>query len=53
MNGIDTEIIMKPLKFNDFGGENDNATETKYTDANDNISTSNVEEQEDGNNKTK
>lgn len=53
MNGIDTEIIMKPLKFNDFGNENDNATETKNTDATDNISTSNVEEQEDGNNNTK
>jgi hypothetical protein len=53
MNGIDTEIILKPLKFNDFGNENDNATETNNTDATDNISTSNVEEQEDGNNKTK
>ena len=53
MNGIDTEIILKPLKFNDFGTEGDNATETKNTDSDDNISTSNVEEQKDGNNKTK
>jgi len=53
MNGIDTEIIMKPLKFNDFGNENDNASETKNTDTNDNISTNNIEEQKDGNNKTK
>ena len=53
MNGIDTEIILKPLKFNDFGTEGDNASETKNTDSDDNISTSNVEEQKDGNNKTK
>jgi hypothetical protein len=52
MNGIDTEIIMKPLKFNDFGDENDNATETKSTENNDDISTGNVEEQKDGNNKS-
>ena len=52
MNGIDTEIIMKPLKFNDFGDENDNASETKSTENNDDISTENVEEQKDGNNKS-
>ena len=51
MNGIDTEIIMKPLKFNDFGDENDNAQETKSTENSDDISTGNVEEQKDGNNK--
>ena len=50
MNGIDTQIIMKPLKFNDFGDENDNATETNTTETSDNISTSNIEEKEDGNN---
>lgn len=53
MNGIDTQIIMKPLKFNDFGNENDNATETKSTNVNDNISTSNIEEKKDGNNNEK
>ena len=42
---------MKPLKFNDFGDENDNATETNTTETSDNISTSNIEEKEDGNNK--
>lgn len=52
MNGIDTEIIMKPLKFNDFGDENDNAQETKSTENSDDISTENVEEQKDGNNKS-
>lgn len=52
MNGIDTEIIMKPLKFNDFGDENDNAQETKSTENRDDISTGNVEEQKDGNNKS-
>lgn len=46
MNGIDTQIIMKPLKFNDFGDENDNAQSTSNTDVNDNISTNNIEEQE-------
>lgn len=51
MNGIDTEIIMKPLKFNDFGDENDNAQQTNSTEATDNNSTSNIEEQQDGNNK--
>ena len=44
MNGIDTQIIMKPLKFNDFG--NDDAQSMNKTDINDNISTNNVEEQE-------
>lgn len=48
MNGIDTQIIMKPLKFNDFG--NDDAQSTNKTDINDNISTNNIEEKEDGNN---
>lgn len=51
MNGVETEIIMKPLKFNDFGDKDDNAQETKSTDTNDNIATSNIEEQKDGNNK--
>ena len=50
MNGIDTQVIMKPLKFNDFGDENDNAADTKTTDTNDDISTNNIEEKEDGNN---
>lgn len=50
MNGIDTQIIMKPLKFNDFG--NDDAQSTNKTDINDNIATGNVEEQKDGNNKS-
>ena len=36
-NGVETEIIMKPLKFNDFGNENDNAQETKSTETSDNI----------------
>lgn len=53
MNGIDTQIIMKPLKFNDFGAENDNAAATNTTDVNDNISTGNIEEKEDGNNTIK
>ena len=53
MNGIETEIIMKPLKFNDFGDENDNAAGTTKTETNDNISTGNIEEKEDGNNKSK
>lgn len=51
MNGIDTQIIMKPLKFNDFG--DDDAQSMNKTDINDNISTNNVEEQEDGNNNKK
>ena len=50
MNGIDTQIIMKPLKFNDFGDENDNATQTNKTTSDDNISTGNIEEKQDGNN---
>lgn len=53
MNGIDTQIILKPLKFNDFGAENDNAAATNTTDVNDNISTGNIEEKEDGNNTIK
>ena len=28
MNGIDTQVIMKPLKFNDFGDKDDNAADT-------------------------
>jgi len=50
MNGIETEIIMKPLKFNDFGDKDDNAADTSQTDTNDDISTDNIEEKEDGNN---
>lgn len=50
MNGIETEIIMKPLKFNDFGDKDDNAADTNQTDTNDDISTDNIEEKEDGNN---
>lgn len=46
MNGIDTEIIMKPFHFNDFGSENDvtNNNDTKSKDSSQNISTDNIEE---------
>lgn len=52
MNGIDTEIILKPLKFNDFGGEEDRATTVNdVAEVNDgDVDADNVEEKEDGNN---
>lgn len=44
LNGIDVEIVMKELRFNDFGNENDVSTSTKSKDTNQDISADNVEE---------
>lgn len=45
LNGVDVEIIMKPLVFNDFGGDNDISNDTTTTDAEQDTTTSNIEEQ--------
>lgn len=45
MNGVDTEVIMKPLSFNDFGNDADVEERTQPSDVNDdNVAENNVEE---------
>lgn len=50
LNGIDVEIILKELHFNDFGGENDTSTDVSSTDTTQDVSENNVEEKKDGSN---
>ena len=50
LNGIDVEIILKPLVFNDFGDINDTSTDTRSNETAQDISTDNIEEKKDGNN---
>lgn len=52
LNGIDVEIILKPLHFNDFGDENDVSNDVSSSDTNQDVSTDNVEEKKDGSNKS-
>lgn len=44
MNGVDVELIVKPLRFNDFGGEEDKSNETNASNDTQDISTDNIEE---------
>lgn len=44
LNGIDVEIVMKELHFNDFGNDNDVSTTTKSEDTAQDVSTDNIEE---------
>ena len=45
MNGVETEIIMKPLNFNDFGNDADVKERTQSTDVPEqNVDENNVEE---------
>lgn len=44
INGIDVELVLKPLYFNDFGDKNDVSSDTNATDTNQNVSTENIEE---------
>ena len=45
MNGLDTEIVMKPLNFNDFGNDADVKERTEGTNVDEkNIDENNVEE---------
>ena len=44
LNGIDVEIVMKELHFNDFGNDNDVSTTTKSEDTTQDVSEGNVEE---------
>lgn len=44
LNGIDTEVVLKPLHFNDFGDDNDISSNTKSQDTTQDISEDNVEE---------
>lgn len=48
LNGIDVEIVMKELHFNDFGNENDVSTSTRSKDTNQDISEDNIEEKVEG-----
>lgn len=45
LNGIDVEIVLKEIHFNDFGNVNDTSSETTSTDVNQDVSTNNIEEQ--------
>lgn len=45
LNGIDVEIIMKELHFNDFGNETDTSTTTRSEDTTQDVSADNIEEQ--------
>ena len=44
MNGVETQLILKPLRFNDFGDENDKSEPTETTNVSQDISTDNIEE---------
>ena len=45
MNGVDVEVVMKPLVFNDFGGDNDTAQKTDSADVNkEDVADNNIEE---------
>ena len=48
LNGIDVEIVMKELHFNDFGNDNDVSTTTKSEDTAQDVSEDNVEEKVEG-----
>lgn len=48
LNKIDVEIILKPLHFNDFGGDDDMSESTKSQDTTQDVSTDNVEEKVEG-----
>lgn len=44
LNKIDVEIILKPLHFNDFGGDDDKSNDVRSTNTTQDVSTDNVEE---------
>ena len=44
MNGVDVELIIKPLRFNDFGNDDDKSNDTNASTGNQNISTENINE---------
>lgn len=44
LNKIDVEIVLKPLHFNDFGGDDDQTEDVKSKDTTQDVSTDNVEE---------
>lgn len=50
INGVDTELILKPLKLNDFGDENDTSNDNGAKKTDQDVSTDNIEEKEDGSN---
>lgn len=50
MNGVDVEVVLKPLKFNDFDKEDNQTTNTNATDKNQDTDADNVEEKVEGDN---
>lgn len=50
LNKIDVQIILKPLHFNDFGGDDDQSEDVKSNDTTQDVSTDNVEEKVEGKN---
>lgn len=45
LNGVDAEVVLKPLHFNDFGNDTDSSSDTTSREANQDVSTENIEEQ--------
>ena len=44
MNGVEVELIVKPLRFNDFGGDDDKSDATEASDVEQNTSSDNIVE---------
>ena len=44
LNGIDVQIVLKPIHFNDFGNEADTSSDTTSEDTTQDVSTNNIEE---------
>lgn len=44
MNGVEVELIVKPLRFNDFGGDDDKSDTTEASDVEQNTSSDNIVE---------
>lgn len=48
LNGIDAEVILKPIHFNDFGDDNDVSSDTTSQTTTQDVSTDNIEEKVEG-----
>ena len=44
LNGFDVEIVLKPIRFNDFGAETDTSSSVESKDTTQDVSTDNIEE---------
>lgn len=48
LNGIDAQVILKPIHFNDFGDDNDVSSDTTSESTTQDVSTDNIEEKVEG-----